>query len=39
LSAKQLAQQAAGVKVSDEPPKPKGKSKKLFTGRPKVDRK
>ena len=38
LSAKQFAQQAAGVKVTDEPTKPKGKGKKLFTGKPKVDR-
>jgi hypothetical protein len=39
LSAKAEAQQRAGVMVTDEPTKPKGKGKKLFTGRPKVDRK
>ena len=37
LSAKQQAQQAAGVKISDEPAA-KGRGRKPFTGKPKVDR-
>lgn len=37
LSAKGEAQARAGLKVTDEPRRPK--AKKLFTGKPKVDRK